>query len=114
MLFENIFSLVYSYVNYQFGDKMRTKNEEWLPLDVAAEQFGYAHKESLSRRLRQLRNQKLVIDIGRPPSGYQATEPSELARIVVMWPNPKTALLHADAPRNLLGARRGRPPISRR
>jgi hypothetical protein len=114
MLFENIFSLVYSYVNYQFGDKMRTKNEEWLPLDVAAERFGYAHKESLSRRLRQLRRENLVIDTGRPPANYRDLEPSESARIVLMWPNPKTALLRADAPRELLSARRGRPPISRR
>ena len=93
---------------------MKTEIEEWLPLDIAAKQFGYAHKESLSRRLRQLRNQNLVIDIGRPPTGYENIKPSKSAGIVVMWPNPKTALLRADAPRKLLGARRGRPPISRR
>ena len=91
---------------------MKAESEEWLPLDVAAEQFGYAHKESLSRRLRQLRNQKLVIDICRPPAGYHNIEPSKSARIVIMWPNPKTALLRSDAPRELLGSRRGRPTTS--
>ena len=93
---------------------MKTETEEWLPLDIAAEQFGYAHKESLSRRLRQLRNRKLVIDIGRPPTSYENIKPRKSAGIVVMWPNPKTALLRADAPGELLGARRGRPPISPR
>ena len=46
---------------------MNIKTEEWLPLDVAAKHFGYAHKESLSRRLRQLRKRGLIRDIGRPP-----------------------------------------------
>ena len=93
---------------------MTSKFSEWLPLDIAAERFGYAHKESLSRRLRQLRNQKMVIDIGRPPAGYQNRKPNKSVRIVIMWPNPKTALLRSDAPIELLGAHRGRPPISRR
>jgi hypothetical protein len=93
---------------------MNTGNSEWLPLDLAAERFGYAHKESLSRRLRQLRRENLVIDTGRPPAGYRQTQPAESAPIVLMWPNPKTALLRSDAPCELLGARRGRPPKSRR
>lgn len=49
---------------------MQSGIEHWLPLDVAAKQFGYAHKESLSRRLRQLREQGFVRDIGRPPTAY--------------------------------------------
>ena len=42
---------------------MQSGIELWLPLDVAAKQFGYAHKESLSRRLRQLREQGFVRDM---------------------------------------------------
>ena len=93
---------------------MKTEIAEWLPLDIAAKQFGYAHKESLSRRLRQLRREKLVIDTGRPPAGYRQSAPGESARIVLMWPNPKTALLRSDAPAELLNARRGRPSNARR
>ncbi len=43
---------------------MQSGIEVWLPLDVAAKHFGYAHKESLSRRLRQLRQRGKVRDIG--------------------------------------------------
>jgi len=88
---------------------MQTRNAQWLPLDVAAKQFGYAHKESLSRRLRQLRVRGLVRDIGRPPMPYRDTEQQEDAAITIMWPNPRTALLRSDAPRNLLASSRGRP-----
>mgnify|MGYP001812945164 FL=1 len=91
---------------------MKTETEKWLPLDIAAEQFGYAHKESLSRRLRQLRNQHLVVDIGRPPDAYRDTEPKAEAEITIMWPNPKTALLRNDAPSSLLQSSRGRPKKS--
>jgi hypothetical protein len=89
---------------------METENTEWLPLDIAARQFGYAHKESLRRRLRQLREQGFVRDIGRPPAAYQKAKPKEAAPITLMWPNPKTALLNRDAPPELLAAKRGRPP----
>ena len=88
---------------------MQTQNNEWLPLDLAADRFGYAHKESLRRRLRQLREQGLVLDVGRPPAVYQEAVPKEEAPIMLMWPNPKTALLHRDAPSELLVAKRGRP-----
>ena len=82
------------------GIEMRKQNNEWLPLDVAAEQFGYAHKESLRRRLRQLRERGLVRDFGRPPAAYQKVEQREEVPITLMWPNPKTALLHREAPPN--------------
>ena len=88
---------------------MGTEIEEWLPLDIAAEQFGYAHKESLSRRLRQLRKQGKVRDIGRPPAAYLDAEPEADAEITIMWPNPKTALLRNDATLLLLRSSRGRP-----
>lgn len=88
---------------------MTTRNGKWLPLDVAANHFGYAHKESLSRRLRQLRKRGLVRDIGRPPEAYQETENNVEASITIMWPNPKTALMDGAAPPALLTAKRGRP-----
>lgn len=91
---------------------MKTKTEEWLPLDIAAERFGYAHKESLSRRLRQLRKRGKVRDIGRPTVAYRDTEQIADAEIVIMWPNPKTALLRNDAPPALLRSNRGRPTKS--
>jgi hypothetical protein len=92
---------------------MKLESNEWLPLDTAARQFGYSHKESLSRRLRQLRGRKLVIDIGRPPPAYRNHDSDKSARIVIMWPNPKTALLRSDAPPELFSVQRGRPPNSR-
>ena len=88
---------------------MKTETEEWLPLDIAAEQFGYAHKESLSRRLRQLRKRGKVRDIGRPPAAYLDIKPEADPEIIVMWPNPKTALLHCKVSPALLSAKRGRP-----
>ena len=88
---------------------MNKQNEEWLPLDMAAKQLGYAHKESLRRRLRQLRERGLVNDIGRPPTSYQNVEHGERAPITLMWPNPRTALLNHDAHSTLLTAKRGRP-----
>lgn len=82
---------------------------KWLPLDIAAARFGYAHRESLTRRLRQLRRRGYVIDVGRPPVAYRESSPSVEANIVLMWPNPQTALLREDAPPALLQAQRGRP-----
>ncbi len=84
---------------------------KWLPLDIAANRLGYAHKESLSRRLRQLREYGFVIDIGRPPEAYCEEKANVDATIVLMWPNPKTALLRNDAPPSLLRAKRGRPTV---
>ena len=92
---------------------MKKETEEWLPLDTAAERFGYAHKESLSRRLRQLRNRGKVRDIGRPPVQYRDTESKADPVITIMWPNPKTALLRNDAPLALLQSNRGRPTKSK-
>jgi hypothetical protein len=83
-------------------------NVEWLPLDVAASRFGYGHKESLRRRLRQLRKQGYVVDLGKPPSVYLSKSTDVIGKVVVFWPNSKTALLHSDAPEKLLDPRRGR------
>lgn len=112
MPIENIITLLYTYVNKQLRDEMNIKNEEWLPLDVAAKHFGYAHKESLSRRLRQLRKRGLIRDIGRPPDVYDVEQKVDAA-ITIMWPNPKTALLYSEVSPSLLVAKRGRP-VNRR
>ena len=81
---------------------------EWLPLDAAARQFGYSHRESLRRRLRQLRKLGHVIDIGTPPASYQRGDMAVGEKVVLMWPNSKTALLRSDAPSKLLNPKRGR------
>jgi hypothetical protein len=91
---------------------MKTETEKWLPIDIAAERFGYAHKESLSRRLRQLRKRGKVRDTGRPPVQYRVSDPKADAEITIMWPNPKTALLRNDGPSSLLQSSRGRPTKS--
>lgn len=81
---------------------------QWLPLEEAAIRYGYAHKESISRRLRQLRKRGHVSDIGRPPTEYANNPKPEKTAIVLMWPNPKTALIHQDAPAELLDSRQGK------
>ncbi|MCB9423182.1 MAG: hypothetical protein H6667_25515 [Ardenticatenaceae bacterium] len=87
---------------------MTVNRAQWLPLHVAAQHFGYRHRESLRRRLRQLRRQGLVQDFGWPPEEYTHTQDNEAAPLTLMWPNPQTALLRSDAPRSFLQAKRGR------
>ena len=89
-------------------EKTRQKNIEWLPLEDAATRYGYAHKESLSRRLRQLRQRGFVADIGHPPGKYANRPNNENAAIILMWPNPITTLIHQDAPATLLDSKRGK------
>ncbi len=84
------------------------KIEEWLPLDIASHQFGYTHKESLTRRIRQLRQEGKVKDLGRPPASYRTQTQPQKPYLVVMWPNPKTALLRSDASKKLLNSSRGK------
>ena len=86
-----------------------TQKQDWLPLDIAVEKYGYAHKESLRRRLRQLRECGRVIDVGRPPAKYRDAAPGDEADIVLMWPNPKVVLIGGNSAKNLLKSRRGRP-----
>lgn len=108
---ENIISLIITLCQLAISlvqpGKMNN-SDQWLPLDVAAQKYGYAHKESLTRRLRQLRRRGLVADFGRPPADYPTQETMQRAVIFLMWPNPKTALLRADAPFNLLKSERGK------
>ena len=89
-------------------DKMSANSTEWLPLAVAAQRFGYSHRESLRRRLRQLRELGHVSDIGSPPASYRRSDTAHGGKVVLMWPNPKTALLRSDAPSELLNPKRGR------
>lgn len=86
---------------------MPGNTQEWLPLDQAAAHFGYSHPENLRQRLRQLRKRGQVTDIGRPP-GYPVADRVGRHKVVIMWPNPQTALLRCDAPATLLNPKRGR------
>lgn len=81
---------------------------EWLPLAVAAKHFGYSHTQSFTLRLRQLRERGLVADIGRPPADYPVSKTIPEGNIVILWANPKTALIHTDAPSHLFTPKRGR------
>ncbi len=73
---------------------MQSGIELWLPLDVAAKQFGYAHKESLSRRLPSVAENKDLFAILDGRRWHIVTRgEKEDAAITIMWPNPKTALL---------------------
>ena len=89
-------------------EKTRQEISKWLPLEEAATRYGYAHKESLSRRLRQLRKRGHVADIGRPPKKYANSLKPEKGTILLMWPNPTATLIHEDAPTELLDSRRGK------
>lgn len=84
---------------------------QWLPLDQAAQHFGYAYKNSFTNRLRQLRRQGFVVDKGSPPPAYirinrQAENLTD--KIILFWPHSQTALLHTDAPPHLLNSKRGK------
>ena len=80
----------------------------WLPLDEGAVHFGYKHPESFRRRLRQLRNLGHIVDIGKPPHHYPTMDQVSTDKILLMWPNPKTALIRSDASANLLNPKRGK------
>ena len=88
------------------------KQVEWLSLKAAAQRYGYAHTQSLTRRLRQLRKLGHVADVGEPPAGYNISQDTDQADIVLMWANPQTALLRSDASFNLLKSQRGKPKLS--
>jgi hypothetical protein len=81
---------------------------EWLPFDMAATRFGYNHKESLRNRIRQLRERELVVDTGNPPAEYQIGDSTTRKKVVLLWANPKTALVRSDAPVRLLNPKRGK------
>ena len=94
--------------NYSRNLNMDTKKLCWLSLDDAATHFGYNHPESFRRRLRQLRKLGYIEDIGKPPSKYKVSDRVSSDKLVIMWPNPKTALIHCEALTILLDPKRGR------
>lgn len=83
------------------------KFQEWLPLDMAAEIFGYS-LEGLRRRLRQLRQQGNLVDVGKPPADYPVEAKPTKGKVIILWPNPRTALIHRGAPPELLNPKRGK------
>ncbi len=88
---------------------MQFNNHEWLSFEQAVVQFGYAHKNSLSARIRQLRKQEKVIDIGSPPKNYTVSEPDDTSgKIIIMWLNGRAPFIRVDTPGNLLNAKPGR------
>lgn len=86
------------------------KNLSWLPLDEAAIRFGYKDLGSLRRRLRYLREQGYVVDIGKVPPPYQAGDGETEDKIVLYWPNHNTSMIRSDAPRELLNPKLGKRP----
>ena len=84
------------------------KNREWLPLNIAAQRFGYSCRESLARRIRQLRQEGKVKDKGSPPPSYRTNNKTTKPYLVMMWPNATTALLRSDASKKLLDSSRGK------
>jgi hypothetical protein len=82
----------------------------WFSINQAAAHFGYHHPESLRRRLRSLRGQGFVVDLGDPPSRYKVADRAGRGKIVIYWLNARTALIRSDAPRNLLNPKMGKRP----
>jgi hypothetical protein len=84
------------------------ENYSWLPFDDAAKKYGYSHVESLRRRIRDLREQGLVVDIGKPPLPYKLGNNEAQNMIIIYWPNHNTALIRSDAPSALLNPKLGK------
>ncbi len=70
---------------------MANITHDWLTLEQAAEHFGYSHPENLRQRLRELRKRGKVVDIGSPPPEYKVGDAKTYEKIVIFWPNAKTA-----------------------
>lgn len=87
-------------------------DQNWLTIPEAQAQFGYSVNDTLTRRLRQLRGRGLVIDLGNPPKTYPVTEDDvdTTEKVVVYWINTRTALIRANAPPELLNAKKGKRP----
>ena len=83
---------------------------DWLTFDQAAKKFGYNSK-ALPRRIRQLRELGYVSDIGNPPAEYAKLK--NTGQVVILWANPKAAMIKSDAPEELFkpGAGRRHEPI---
>lgn len=79
----------------------------WYNIRRAAKVFGYKHPESLRQRIRQLREEGKVSDIGSPPHGYKIV-PN--APVTVLWANPKSMMVSSESSDEVLSAQIGRPP----
>jgi hypothetical protein len=77
---------------------------QWLTFRKAADRFGYSH-EGFRDRLRQLRALGYVADIGDPPPAYARLR--NTGQVVVLWANPKAAMIRADAPADLFDPHHG-------
>jgi hypothetical protein len=86
---------------------MAKDTRTWLPLDLAAAKFGYS-KEGFRHRLRRLRELGYVVDTGRPPASYNVSDTPSAKKVVILWANPKTALIRSDAPAELFVPKRGK------
>jgi len=86
----------------------------WLPLVEAAKHFGYRHPGSLRNRLRVLRKLGFVVDIGSPPPQYKVGDINVEDKVVLYWPNAKTALLRSDAPPTLLNPKTGKRSVKKK
>lgn len=84
------------------------ENTLWLPLDEAAKRFGYKQLGNFRRRLRRLREQGYVVDIGKVPPPYAAGDGGGEGKIVLYWPNHNTSLIRSDAPKELLNPKLGK------
>ena len=80
----------------------------WLTVEQAAKHYGYGNPESLRQRIRQLRDNGKVSDVGASPPGYRVVGN---APINVLWANPKSMMIADDAPPDLLNPHRGRRTI---
>jgi hypothetical protein len=81
---------------------------DWLTLEQASKHFGYSHPENLRQRLRDLRKRGQVIDIGKPPAKYEAAKREVPGKVIIYWPNARTALMRRDVPGGLLIPKRGK------
>lgn len=78
-------------------------------LDAAAKEWGYS-LEGFGRRLRQLREQNMVVDIGRPPEGYKSSKRSkrvDAKKAVLQWANSQTALVSNASSAHLFNPKGG-------
>jgi hypothetical protein len=86
---------------------MTDEEVKWWPMNMAAEKFGYS-VVGLRRRIRQLREMKLVVDLGRPPEDYKVSKRIDPNKVTVLWANPQTALISNASPARLFNSKRGR------
>ncbi len=78
----------------------------WLSVSQAAKAFGYKSAYTLRQRIRQLREQGFVSDLGDPPEGYRMVKD---APVQILWGNPKSMMVNDESSPELLNGQVGRP-----